>query len=154
MVKPKNQTTENKSPLPNNAASAPRKILVVEDHDDTRAMIRALLEMEDFVVLEAVDGKAAVDTTLQHRPDLILMDLTLPTLDGVTATRLIRGDQTVGRTPIIFLSGRAEPGRRQDALDAGCDDYLVKPVEIEDMLAVMNRWLTPAARNAAQGAAG
>jgi two-component system cell cycle response regulator DivK len=153
MVKPTSQPLENKRPPRNNGKSAGRRILVVEDHDDTRAMIRALLEMENFVVLEAVDGKAAVDTTLQHRPDLILMDLTLPTLDGVTATRLIRRDQTVGRTPIIFLSGRAEPGRRQDALDAGCDDYLVKPVEIEDVLAVMERWLTPAARNAAQGSA-
>ena len=154
MVKTTSQRLENKLAQPNNAAGAGRRILVVEDHDDTRAMIRALLEMENFVVLEATDGKAAVDTTLLHRPDLILMDLTLPTVDGITATRLIRGDQTVGRTPIIFLTGRAEPGRRQDALDAGCDDYLVKPVEIEDMLAVLERCLTPAATNAAQGAAG
>jgi CheY-like chemotaxis protein len=128
--------------LPNNdvTPSAPR-VLVVEDHDDTRRMLRTILEMENFSVLEAVDGADAFRLALKERPDIILMDLTLPVIDGVTATREIRKQRTIGKTPIIFLSGRAEPAGRQAAFAAGCDEFVVKPINIDDVLSLIRRWL-------------
>jgi len=116
-------------------------ILIVEDHDDTRVMLRTSLEMENFSVLEAVDGQTAVATALIQRPDLILMDLTIPKLNGVEATKIIRKDQWAGAMPIIFLSGSAEPASQQDAFDAGGNDYLIKPVSIEEMFIIMKRWI-------------
>jgi two-component system cell cycle response regulator DivK len=133
------------------ASTAPVRILVVDDHDDTRLMLRTLLEMQNFVVLEAIDGEAALEVAVSHRPDLILMDLTLPKVDGLMATRLIRGHEAIGTVPIVFLSGRAEPSRRQAAIEAGCNDYLVKPVDVDDMLVVMARWLNSNIMGAAQG---
>lgn len=132
--------------LSSEASVQRRRVLVVEDHDDTRSMLKTILEMQDFSVLEAVDGKAAFDLAVGERPDLILMDLTLPIVDGVTATRTIRKHKVVGKVPIIFLSGRAEPARRRAALDAGCNDYLIKPIDIDEMLSVMQRWLPAVTR--------
>jgi len=117
------------------------RVLVVEDHDDTRLMLKTILEMENFFVLEAVDGAEAFQLALNERPDIILMDLTLPVVDGATATRNIRKEETIGKTPIIFLSGRAEPSGRQAAQEAGCDDYLIKPINIDDVLSLIRRWL-------------
>ncbi len=135
--------------LPNNGQHVPDKakiapaprVLVVEDHDDTRLMLRTIFEMERFSVLEAVDGAEAFQLALSERPDIILMDLTLPVVDGATATRNIRKEKTISKTPIIFLSGRAEPAGRQAAQDAGCDDYLIKPINIDDLLSLIRRWL-------------
>jgi len=117
------------------------RVLVVEDHEDTRLMLRTVLEMENFSVLEAVDGRDALELALLEKPDIILMDLTLPVVDGVTATRAIRKNKTIGKTPIIFLSGRAEPAGRKAAFAAGCDDYLVKPINLDDVISLMRRWL-------------
>jgi DNA-binding response OmpR family regulator len=97
--------------------------------------------MENFSVLEAVDGADALRLALDERPDIILMDLTLPVVDGVIATREIREQRTIGKTPIIFLSGRAEPAGRQAAFAAGCDEFVVKPINIDDVLSLMRRWL-------------
>jgi CheY-like chemotaxis protein len=69
------------------------------------------------------------------------MDLTLPLVDGLTATREIRKERTIGKTPIIFLSGRAEAAGRQAAFAAGCDEFVVKPINIDDVLSLMRRWL-------------
>jgi len=104
-------------------------------------MLRTILEMENFSVLEAVDGAEAFQLALSERPDIILMDLTLPVVDGATATSNIRKEMTIGNTPIIFLSGRAEPAGRRAAEEAGCDDYLVKPIIVDDLLSLMRRWL-------------
>lgn len=126
-------------------------VLVVEDHEDTRSMLRTILEMEEFSVLEAVDGKAGFQMAVDQRPDIILMDLTLPVVDGIAATRAIRNHKEIGKVPIIFLSGRAEPARRQDALNAGCNDYLIKPINIDDVLHIMRRWLRRSATSAVTG---
>ena len=123
-----------------------RRVLVVEDHDDTRAMLRMVLEMENLSVLEAVDGEAAYHFAIKECPDLILMDFTLPIQDGLEVTRAIRKHSTVGRTPIIFLSGRAEPAGRQAAFDAGCNDFLIKPIDMDEVLTAVRRWLSPAWR--------
>ncbi|HWS89916.1 MAG TPA: response regulator [Pyrinomonadaceae bacterium] len=127
-------------------AYAPRrarraKVLVAEDHEDTRALLRTILERRGLSVVEACDGFAAVEAAERERPDLILMDGGLPLLDGVTATRLLRGLPALSAVPIVFLSGHAGPQAQTAARDAGCDDYVVKPFDIERLDTVLTRHL-------------
>ena len=117
------------------------KVLVAEDHEDTRYLLRMLLERSGFVVVEAGDGFEAVDAAARECPDLILMDGGLPRLDGIAATRLLRLVPALSSVPIVFLSGHAGPQAVTDALDAGCDEYVVKPFDIARLENVLNRHL-------------
>lgn len=114
---------------------------MAEDHEDTRALLRTLLERRGLSVVEACDGFAAVEAAERERPDLILMDGGLPLLDGVTATRRLRGLPALSAVPIIFLSGHAGPREQTAARDAGCDDYVVKPFDIARLETVLMRHL-------------
>src|SRR5260370_20280769 len=115
---------------PAKAATVPRgRVLVVEDHEDTRFMLKTFLEMSGFAVCEAKDGESAMEMAVNDVPDLILMDLGLPRFDGLSVTRRIRAHEAIRHLPIIFLFGWTGPQRLRDAVDAGCDDYLVEPVE-------------------------
>jgi two-component system, cell cycle response regulator DivK len=118
------------------------RVLVIEDHEDTRFMLRTLLEMDGYLVLEAPDGEAGMELAQQQRPDLILLDYMLPGLDGLDTTRQIRQHKIIRDIPIILLSGRAEPGPRRAALAAGCNEYLVKPVEVDQMMLVIQSYVT------------
>jgi len=129
-----------------NPSTSVRRVLVVEDHNDTRTMLKMILELEKFSVVEAVDGQEAYDAAVREHPDLILMDLTLPIKDGLTATREIRQHPDIGSTPIIFLSGRAEPAGQIAAFEAGCDDFLVKPLDLDEVVRAIRKWLERAAR--------
>ncbi len=117
-------------------------VLVVEDHQDTRSMLRTILEMRGGVsVIEAENGEEATALAESLRPDLILMDGTLPLVDGFAATRRIR-ELTSGRdVPIIFLSGHAQPASEAKAFAAGCTDYLVKPFALGELERVLVRHL-------------
>lgn len=117
-------------------------VLIVEDHEDTRFMLRTLLEMRGVVgVVEAENGEVATALAESLRPDLILMDGTLPLVDGFAATRRIR-ELTSGRdVPIIFLSGHAKPASEAKAFAAGCTDYLVKPFALGELERVLVRYL-------------
>ncbi len=117
------------------------KVLVAEDHDDTRFLLRLLLEQRGLAVVEATDGEEACEVAARECPDLILMDGGLPLLDGIAATRRMRGLASLARVPIVFLSGHAGPQHQHAALDAGCDEYVVKPFEIERLDNVLNRLL-------------
>jgi DNA-binding response OmpR family regulator len=116
------------------SAGTGRSVLIAEDHEDTRLMLRTMLEMNRFYVLEAANGKEAVEVAELERPDIVLMDFGLPILDGLTALRLIRASKTICDVPIIFLSGRAEPAPQIAAREAGCEDYLVKPIDLDQVL--------------------
>lgn len=105
-------------------------MLVVEDHEDTRFLLKYLLAVRGFDVAEAENGEEAVDMAERLHPGLILMDVSLPRLDGLSAMRRMRELATLRQVPIIFLSGHAEPAAQARARDAGCDDYLVKPLDI------------------------
>jgi len=118
-----------------------RRVLIVEDHDDTREMLKLILTMENLSVIEAIDGEEACEYAIAESPDLILMDLTLPRVDGLVATRQIRKLEGGRNTPIIFLSGQAEPVKRDAAYEAGCNDFLIKPFDIDEVLRVVRRWL-------------
>jgi CheY-like chemotaxis protein len=102
-------------------------ILVAEDHLDSREALSALLEAFGYKVIEAVDGREAVDLARRVQPDLILMDLMMPELDGFEATRRIRAARETRQTPIITVT--ALSGARQLALDAGADDFIPKPID-------------------------
>lgn len=114
-----------------------RRVLIADDHDDTRAMLRTILELNGYVVSEATDGETVVKLTENERPDMVLMDFGLPILDGLGALRTIRATDNISKTPVIFLTGRAEPAPQQAARENGCNGYLVKPVDLDKMLAMI-----------------
>jgi DNA-binding response OmpR family regulator len=118
-----------------------RSVLIADDHEDTRVMLRTILEMNRFSVLEAADGATAVQLAKKERPDIVLMDFSLPILDGLSALRLIRANKTTSTVPIIFLSGRAEAAPQIAAREAGCSDYLIKPINLDQMLQLIQSYL-------------
>ena len=115
-------------------------VLVVEDHDDTRFMLRVLLEMRGLEVVEAADGEEAVRAAERVRPGLVLMDGSLPLLDGLAAARRIRESESSRDVPVVILSGRAEPDYRVRALASGCDAFLVKPFSTAQLDAVLEHY--------------
>lgn len=132
--------SDDVSALPNSNARRP-KVLLAEDHDDTRHMLRTLLERRGLSVVETCNGLEAVDAAERERPDLILMDSSLPLLDGVGATRRLRALPALSAVPIVFLSGHAGPQAQTAALEAGCDEYVVKPFDLAQLDTVLNRHL-------------
>lgn len=107
------------------------KILLVEDYDDARFMMRRLLEMSGYHVVEARDGEEAVERALESCPDLVLMDLGLPGMDGIAATRQIRQIKSLCGTYVVALTAFDSGDFRDMALAAGCNSYVVKPVDFE-----------------------
>jgi len=104
-------------------------VLLVEDTEDNRFMMRRLLEMEGYRVVEARNGEEAVKAAQTEKPNLILMDLSLPVIDGLAATRLIRKIPDLQNTPIIAVSAHDTADFQQDALTAGCNSYITKPID-------------------------
>ena len=139
----------SKLPDTNWAQHAPRAcplVLVTDDDEDTRFLLSTLLGMSGYAVIEAVDGEEAVRLAESARPDLILMDGSLPRVDGFAATRRIRQLGLRGRVPIVFVSGHAEPSFRSVAREAGCDEYLVKPFDMKQLGGVLEKYLGRSAR--------
>jgi CheY-like chemotaxis protein len=116
-------------------------VLVVEDFADNRFMMRKLLEMSGYQVVEAVDGREAVELAESSRPDLILMDLSLPRLDGLDATRRIRELDGLARVPIVAVSAHDTNDFHTDALAAGCDEYVTKPIDFAELEALLKKLL-------------
>ena len=117
------------------------KILLVEDNEMNRDMLSRRLERKGYSVVMAVDGQQAVDMAASESPALILMDMSLPVLDGWEATRRIKADARTMHVPVIALTAHAMQGDEQKAREAGCDDYDVKPVELPRLLEKMERLL-------------
>lgn len=118
-------------------ASAPPLVLVADDDPDTRLLFRTVLEIRGYCVIEAADGEETVAAAESVRPDLILMDGSLPRLSGLEAVRRIRRSRRIGHVPIVFISGHAGTAFIALAREAGCDEYLVKPcdpAQLEDVL--------------------
>ena len=118
------------------------KILVVEDNEDNRDMLVRRLQRRGYETIVAVDGQDGVDRAHAAAPDLILMDMGLPVMDGWTATRLLKGDPTTRHIPIIGLSANAMAGDSEKGIAAGCDDYDTKPVELTRLLEKIQALLT------------
>jgi CheY-like chemotaxis protein len=110
------------------------RILLVEDNEMNRDMLSRRLARRDFEIVIAVDGREAIEKALSEKPDLILMDLSLPEIDGWEATRRIKADSECGKIPIIALTAHAMSGDREKAVEAGANDYETKPIDFKRLL--------------------
>ncbi|MDQ1611218.1 MAG: two-component system, cell cycle response regulator DivK [Pyrinomonadaceae bacterium] len=124
-----------------------KKILLVEDNEMNRDMLSRRLARKGYEVSIAVDGQQGVEMAQTAAPDLILMDMSLPVLDGWEATRRLKDSDATRHIPVIALTAHAMSGDRERALEAGCDDYDTKPIELTRLLekveAMLNRTVTP-----------
>jgi len=118
-----------------------KRILVVEDQEDNRQILRDLLGTTDYEVMEAVNGEEALAAVAKQRPDLILMDIQLPILDGYEATRRIKADPALRSIPIIAVTSYALSGDEAKARAAGCDDFVPKPYSPRQLLAKIRQYL-------------
>jgi two-component system cell cycle response regulator DivK len=118
-----------------------RRILVVEDQEDNRQILRDLLGSVGYDMIEADNGEDAIRLAAAERPDLILMDIQLPTLDGYEATRRIKADPALKAIPIIVVTSYALSGDQEKARAAGCDDYVTKPYSPRALLAKIGQYL-------------
>lgn len=117
-----------------------KKVLIVEDYNDTRTMMRFLLQRLGFEVYEATDGQEAIDQARRYPPDLILMDISLPVIDGLAATQIIRKFEGFANIPIIAVTAYGESYYRQ-AIEAGCDDLINKPLDFDKLEPFLNQYL-------------
>jgi len=120
------------------------KLLLVEDNEDNREMLMRRLIRKGYEVAAAVDGIDGITQAALQKPDLILMDMSLPILDGWEATRRIKSDATTHHIPVIALTAHAMDGDRGKAMDAGCDDYDTKPIDLSRLLEKINTLLAKA----------
>ncbi len=117
-------------------------ILYVEDNSDNRNLIRRVLEAEGYSVVDAVNAGQAMDKLEKNSIDLILMDINMPDMDGYTLTTKIKGIQTFSRIPIIAVTANVMRGDREKSLEAGCDGYIQKPIDIDTLAQQIERFMT------------
>lgn len=117
-------------------------VLLVEDTEDNRQMMKRLLEMSGYRVVEATNGKQAVEVAHQVQPHIILMDLSLPFIDGLAATRKIRSLPGLNKVPIVAVSAHDTADFHSEALDAGCNAYITKPIDYTELEDLVNRLLS------------
>jgi two-component system cell cycle response regulator DivK len=118
-----------------------KRVLVVDDFDDSRFSLSMLLKIEGYEVIEATDGAQAIEKALSDKPDLILMDLSLPVIDGLSATRKIRQSDAMKRVPIIALTAHDLIDIQSQAEDAGCTYYAPKPIDFTLLIDMMAKYL-------------
>jgi len=127
--------------MPRRDSMGNKSILYVEDNFHNKRLVRKILTARGYTVLEAEDGQSGVEMALAELPDLILMDINIPGLDGIEATRLIKADDKTADIPVIALTANAMRGDRERFLAAGCDNYLPKPISTSDLLSVIASYL-------------
>ena len=118
-----------------------KRVLVVEDNMDTYELVHFILEKNGYDTFLAVNGRDGVNAAIKQKPDLIIMDLSMPEMDGWTATGLIKNDPQTSSIPLIALTAHALPGDRQRAMDAGSDEYITKPMDLGDLVEAVNYWV-------------
>jgi two-component system cell cycle response regulator DivK len=121
------------------------KILHVEDNPDNRLLVRRVLQAAGYTVLEASDARQALDVLRLQIPDLILMDINLPEIDGYTLTRQLKARPELANVPIIAMTAYALRGDRERSLAAGCDDYIEKPIDVDSLSKQIDRFLKQSA---------
>lgn len=119
-----------------------RLVLIVDDDAKSLKLTRDLLNVSGYATIEASDGKKAVELARNRRPDLILMDLHMPVMDGLEATRTIKGEATTRDIPVIATTASAMQGDEDRAIQAGCDGYLTKPIDIKELLNKVEGYLS------------
>jgi two-component system cell cycle response regulator DivK len=123
------------------------KVLLVEDNEMNRDILFRRLSRRGYVVVFAVDGQQGVEMARSEKPDIILMDMSLPIIDGWEATRRVKSDNAIRDVPVIGLTAHAMTGDREKALEAGCDDYDTKPVELDRLISKIERLLSQRPNN-------
>lgn len=118
-----------------------RLILIVEDNQDSRELLIKVLRTRGYRISEAVDGEEALRKMTEDRPDLVLMDISIPKIDGLEVTRRVKGQESLKDIPIIALTAHAMKGDREKALKAGCDGYIPKPVNVRELPAQIKTFL-------------
>lgn len=122
--------------------SARKRVLLVEDFEDSRTGLSKLLEIEGYEVIEATDGAQAIDLAISSKPDLILMDLSLPIIDGLSATKKIKENVSMRNIPIIALSAHDMEDVQMMVTMAGCADFITKPVDFPALLDMLSKYLS------------
>ena len=116
-------------------------ILVIEDNALNMKLVKSLLGIGKYSVLAAEDAESGMQVARENHPDLILMDIQLPGMDGLTATKILKADQKLSAIPIVALTSHAMEGDDKKALDAGCDGYIAKPIDTKNFLATIGQYL-------------
>ncbi len=117
-------------------------ILIVEDEPRNLTLLRDLLQVSGYKTIEATDGKQGVELAKASKPDLILMDGQMPKMDGLEATRILKADATTSNIPVLALTSYAMKGDKERILEAGCDGYLAKPIDIKELLKIVAEYLS------------
>ena len=117
-------------------------ILYVEDNSDNRNLIRRVLEAEGYSVIDAINANQAIEKLEENRIDLILMDINMPDMDGYTLTTKIKGIQAFSKIPIVAVTANVMRGDREKSLEAGCDGYIQKPIDIDTLAQQIERFTT------------
>lgn len=118
-----------------------KTILIVEDNEDNRLIYSQYLTHGGFRVVEATNGAEGIEAARRERPDIILMDISMPVMDGLTATRILKADPDLLRIPVVALTAHAMASDEDMAREAGCDGYISKPVMPRDVRAEVERWI-------------
>lgn len=118
------------------------RILIVEDNMDTYELVRFILEKNGYDTFLAMNGRDGVNAAKKQIPDLIIMDLSMPEMDGWTAIRLIKENAQISSIPLIALTAHALPGDRQRAMDSGCDEYVTKPMDLLELIETVDSWIS------------
>jgi two-component system, cell cycle response regulator DivK len=118
-----------------------KRILYVEDNFQNKRLVKKILEARGYEILEAEDGNQGVEVAKNEKPDLILMDISIPGMDGIEATQVIKQNPETAHIPVVALTANAMRGDRERFLAAGCDDYLPKPISTPDLLRVIKEHL-------------
>ena len=119
-----------------------KTILIVEDDPKSMTLTRDLLKISGYETIQAFDGQQGVEMAKSAHPDLILMDIMMPKMDGLEATRIIKADEKTKHIPIIALTSYAMKGDREKTIEAGCDGYIAKPIDIKEVLKAIEHFLT------------
>jgi two-component system, cell cycle response regulator DivK len=119
---------------------ASRRVLIAEDNEKSMKLFREVLQLNGYETLEATTGEQTVELATRHGPSLVLMDIQLDGMDGLTALRFLREDKRTASTPIVAVTAQAMAGDRERFLDAGFDDYISKPVDVRELVATIRRY--------------
>jgi two-component system cell cycle response regulator DivK len=119
----------------------PKKILIVDDNQDSRELVVKIIKKMGYQMIEAVDGEEALEKAIAENPDLILMDISIPKIDGYEVTRRLKSQVSFKDTPIIALTAHAMKGDREKALEAGCQGYISKPINVRELPELIRSYL-------------
>jgi len=124
-----------------------RNILVIEDNELNMKLMRGVFRMGNYQIIEAYDAETGIRLAREHQPFFILMDIQLPGMDGLKATQIIKADPELKDIPVVALTGFAMQGDEEKAIDSGCDGYITKPIDVQEVLKIINSFCNGATPN-------